>query len=94
MFLFNLGVRMDSSGNKLDIGRSREGISVERSGLMSGEFLIDLVSQGSVFVQYSLSLLSELLVLLDQEDHRLLFLFHFEGTVSWVETEGVFDATS
>ena len=57
------------------------------SGLISGELLIDLVSQGSVLVQY---LSSRLSVLLNREDCHLLLLLLFllVGTVSWMGLEG------
>ena len=86
IFSTNSGVQAGSSRDRSDIGRSREVSSMGRSGLISGELLIDLVSQGSAFSENSLVRLS---MLLDQEDHHLLLhLFLFVGTVSWVELEG------
>ena len=89
MFSVDSGMRAGSSRDRPGIGRSWEGISVGSSSLISREFLIDLVSQGSVFAQYSLSALSALPVLLDREDRRLLLLLFLEEIILWVETKGV-----
>ena len=89
MFFVDLGMQVGLSRDKPDAGRSGEVISVGRSvGLISGELLIDLVSQGLALIQYSSSILP---VLLDQEDCLLLLLlllFPFEDTIPWVEIEG------